>query len=83
MEIDRLHGIQVSTEFNQKATHPIVPEHLKLEIVCRLANSTAFTTYYNTEDFFFWSSLEQDSVTYLSANLFQNKGRFWYAHDVS
>ena len=60
--IDRLHGIQVCTEFNQNSPHPIVPEPLKLEVVSGLANSLAFTTYYNTLDFFFWSSLEQDSV---------------------
>ena len=56
--IDRLHGIQIFTEFNQKAPHPIVPEPLKLEVVSGFANSTAFTTYYNTLDSFFWSSLE-------------------------
>ena len=72
--IDRLHGIQLCTEFNQKAPHPIVPEPLKLEVVSGLANSTAFTTYYNTLDSFFWSSLERDSVAYLSGNLFQNEG---------
>ena len=71
---DRLHGIQVYTEFNQKAPYPIVPELLKLEVVSGLANSLAFTTYYNILDTFFWFSLEQDSVAYLSDNLFQNEG---------
>ena len=60
--IDRPHGNQVCTEFNQKAPHPIVPEPLKLEVVSGLANSSAFATYYNTLNTFFWSSLEQDSL---------------------
>ena len=81
--IDRLHGIQVYTEFNQKAPHPIVPDSLKLEVVSGLANSSAFTTYYNTLDFSFWSSLEQDSVAYFNSNLFQNKGKFWCTHSVA
>ena len=73
--IDRLPGIQLCTEFNQKLDpHPNVPELLKLEVVSGLANSSAHLPYYNTLDFFFWSLLEQDSVAYLSGNLFQNEG---------
>ena len=47
--IDRLHGIQVCTEFNQKAApHPIVPELLKLEVVSGLANSLAHLLHTTT-----------------------------------
>ena len=47
--IDRLHGIQVCTEFNQKAApHPIVPEPLKLEVVSGLANSSAHLPHTTT-----------------------------------
>ena len=47
--IDRLHGIQVCTEFNQKtAPHPIIPEPLKLEVVSGLANSSAHLLHITT-----------------------------------
>ena len=48
-EIDRLHGIQVCTEFNKKAApHPIVPEPLKLKFVSGLANSSAHLPHTTT-----------------------------------
>ena len=47
--INRLHGIKVCTEFNQKAApHPIVPEPLKLEVVSGLANSSAHLLHITT-----------------------------------
>ena len=47
--IDRLHGIQVCTEFNQKAApHPIAHESLKLDVVSGLANSSAHLPHTTT-----------------------------------
>ena len=61
-KINRLHGIQVCTEFNQKAPHPIVPEPLKLEVVSGLANSLAHllhtTTLWTFSFGLYWSKIQ-------------------------